>query len=132
MSDFLVSHEATIALVAGTGGSIPQVTEVPEVGISKRGRRPVRATPIGQDPVQRILGEKDGQGYFDVYWDMTTISPFPDGIAAVLTVTRNSIGGTTNTITGTVMIHNKREAPIGKSAPPGKQRVRYDWRGVLE
>ena len=132
MSDFLVSYEATIALVAGVGGSIPQVTEVPEVGMSNRGRRLVRATGIGQDPVQYMLGEKDGSGYLDLYVDMTADVPFPDGIEATLTVTRNSIGATTNTITGKVMLHNMRQSPVGESSQPGKQRIRYDWAGTLQ
>lgn len=139
MSDFLVSHEATITLVAGAATvgvpvpAVPKAIEVPEVGISTRGRRLVRATPVGQDPVRYMLGEKDGSGYLDVYIDMTTDVPFPDGIEAVLTVTHNVQGGDTpNTITGTVMLHKMRQAPVGLSSPPGKQRLRYDWAGTLE
>lgn len=137
MADYLVSHEATITLVAGepTPGvptpSVPKSSEVIEVGLRQRGRRIVRSTPHPQDPVQYRLGEKDGSGYLDVFVDETTAPPFPDGVEAILTAKFNLLGDTTNTITGTVMLHNMRHAPFGLSSSPGKQWVRYDWRGVL-
>ena len=137
MADYLVSHEATITLVAGAATPgvptpvVPKSSELAEVGLRQRGRRIVRSTPHPQDPIEYRLGAKDGSGYLDVFVDETTAPPFPDGVPAILTAKFNLLGDTTNTITGTVMLHNMRHAPLGLASLPGKQRVRYDWRGVL-
>lgn len=132
MAAYLVSHEATVVLVAGPGGSVPASDDIAEVGMSVRGRRPVAATLPGQKTTSFMLGEQDGSGYIDVYVDIATKPPFPDGIEAVLTATFNSIGSPNNSITGIVMFHRMRHAPVGMASVPGKQRVRFDWLGVLE
>ena len=136
MADYLVSHEATITElttlkhpVTGDDGTVPAKADVAEVGELSSGRRIVPSTQFPRGTVEFALGEKDGSGYLDLYVDETTAIVFPDGIEATLTIEASS-GGKTRT--GTVMLHNMRRAPSGLASVPGKQRVRYDWRGTLE